>query len=52
MNLNKKRGFSNKRVANEKFRALGWQPKYATFFEAVEQDPGIAVAAQEAANLA
>ncbi|HEV7402020.1 MAG TPA: SDR family oxidoreductase [Chthoniobacteraceae bacterium] len=51
VNLNKKRGFSNKRVANEKLRALGWRPKYATFFEAVESDPGIAAAARaEAAH--
>ena len=46
VNLNKKRGFSNKRVANEKLRTLGWRPKYATFFEAVELDPGIAAAAR------
>jgi nucleoside-diphosphate-sugar epimerase len=47
VNLNKKRGFSNKRVPNEKLRALGWQPKYATFFEAVERDPWIAATARE-----
>jgi nucleoside-diphosphate-sugar epimerase len=45
VNLNKKRGFSNKRVTNEKLRALGWQAKYATFFEAVERDSAIAEAA-------
>jgi nucleoside-diphosphate-sugar epimerase len=49
VNLNKKRGFSNKRVANEKLRALGWRPKYATFFEAVERDPSIATAARREA---
>jgi len=27
----RKRGASNKRVSNQKLRALGWQPKYATF---------------------
>lgn len=46
VNLNKKRGFSNKRVSNEKLRALGWRPKYGTFFEAVERDLTIAAAAQ------
>jgi nucleoside-diphosphate-sugar epimerase len=46
VNLNKKRGFSNKRVSNEKLRALGWQPEYTTFFEAVERDPAMAEAAQ------
>lgn len=52
VNFNKKRGFSNKRVANAKLLALGWQPKYATFFEAVEGQPALAEAAKaEAANV-
>jgi nucleoside-diphosphate-sugar epimerase len=51
VNLNKKRGFSNKRVANEKLHALGWEPRYATFFEAVDRDPAMAQAARtEAAS--
>jgi nucleoside-diphosphate-sugar epimerase len=52
VNLNKKRGFSNKRVGNARLRALGWRPRYATFLEAVEQDAAIAEAARaEAARL-
>jgi nucleoside-diphosphate-sugar epimerase len=50
VNLNKKRGFSNKRVANERLRGLGWRPAYATFFEAVERDPAIAEAARTEAG--
>lgn len=35
---NRKRGWSNKRVSNAKLRALGWQPRFPSFFEAVEND--------------
>lgn len=33
----RKRGDSNKRVSNAKLRALGWQPQYPTFAEAMEK---------------
>jgi nucleoside-diphosphate-sugar epimerase len=35
--LNRKRGWTNKRVANQKLRATGWQPAYSSFFDAWEQ---------------
>ena len=34
--LNSKRGWTHKRVSNEKLRQSGWVPKYADFFQAVE----------------
>ena len=39
--LNRKRGWTNKRVSNAKLRALGWTPKYPSFFSAVENDRGL-----------
>ena len=36
---NRKRGWTNKRVSNARLRALGWSPKYGSFFDAVEIDP-------------
>jgi len=35
--LNKKRGWTNKRVSNAKLRATGWQPSYHSFVEAVPE---------------
>ena len=37
--LNRKRGWTNKRVSNARLRALGWVPRYPSFFDAVEHDP-------------
>ena len=34
---NRKRGASNKRVSNEKLRALGWEPKFPTFRVGMEE---------------
>jgi nucleoside-diphosphate-sugar epimerase len=31
--LNRKRGWTNKRVSNKKLRALGWKPQYPSFRE-------------------
>jgi hypothetical protein len=31
--LNRKRAWTNKRVSNEKLRALGWEPRYPSFRE-------------------
>lgn len=39
---NRKRGVTNKRVSNAKLRTLGWQPRFASFFEAIGGDPEIA----------
>jgi nucleoside-diphosphate-sugar epimerase len=36
---NRKRGWTSKRVCNAKLRALGWTPKFPSFFDAVERDP-------------
>jgi nucleoside-diphosphate-sugar epimerase len=38
VNLHRKRGLTNKRVSNAKLRATGWQPRYPSFRE-VLQDP-------------
>jgi nucleoside-diphosphate-sugar epimerase len=34
--LDRKRGWTNKRVSNQKLRALGWEPIYATFKQGVQ----------------
>lgn len=34
--LNRKRGWTHKRVSNDKLRALGWEPDYPSFLDAVE----------------
>lgn len=36
VDLNRKRGVTNKRVSNAKLRLLGWQPKFPSFREAKE----------------
>jgi nucleoside-diphosphate-sugar epimerase len=35
----RKRGWTSKRVGNAKLRALGWGPRYPSFFDAVDGDP-------------
>jgi len=35
----RKRGWTSKRVSNAKLRALGWAPRFPSFFDAVEGDP-------------
>lgn len=42
--LNRKRGWTNKRVSNARLRALGWSPRYPSFFDAVENDPSLLAA--------
>jgi nucleoside-diphosphate-sugar epimerase len=37
--LNRKRGWTNKRVSNARLRAAGWQPSFPSFFDAVQNDP-------------
>jgi nucleoside-diphosphate-sugar epimerase len=33
----RKRGLSNKRVFNQKLRALGWEPRFPTFQDGMEK---------------
>ena len=35
--LTRKRGWTNKRVSNQKLRSLGWQPRYPTFREGIAE---------------
>ena len=44
---NRKRGWTSKRVSNAKLRALGWQPAFASFFDAVERQPPLVALARE-----
>jgi nucleoside-diphosphate-sugar epimerase len=41
INPNRKRGWTHKRVINAKLRALGWAPRYPSFFDAVEHDEAL-----------
>jgi hypothetical protein len=38
INPARKRGWTSKRVSNQKLRDLGWSPRYPTFFDAVAKD--------------
>jgi nucleoside-diphosphate-sugar epimerase len=38
---NRKRGWTNKRVSNAKLRALGWAPRFPSFYESVDRDPAL-----------
>ena len=38
IDLNRKRGWTNKRVSNAKLRLSGWVAGYASFFDAVVRD--------------
>lgn len=42
---NRKRGWTDKRVSNAKLRATGWEARYPSFFDAVENDPALLEAA-------
>lgn len=46
IDLNRKRGWTNKRVSNAKLRDIGWQSRYPSFFDAVENDPDLVRAAE------
>ncbi len=39
---NRKRGWSHKRVSNTKLHASGWAPRYASYFDALRDDPDLA----------
>jgi nucleoside-diphosphate-sugar epimerase len=46
----RKRGWTSKRVSNQKLRGLGWAPRYASFFAAVAADSELVRLATEAAE--
>jgi shikimate kinase/nucleoside-diphosphate-sugar epimerase len=37
----RKRAWTSKRVSNARLRATGWSPRYATYFEALDQDSNL-----------
>ncbi len=37
--LNRKRGWTHKRIVTTKLKTLGWAPRYPSFLEAVRKDP-------------
>ena len=39
LDVNRKRGVTNKRVSNAKLRGLGWVPRFPSFRAAIEGDP-------------
>ncbi len=43
---NRKRGATKKRVSNAKLRALGWEPRWPSFFDAVNGDPNLVALAK------
>jgi nucleoside-diphosphate-sugar epimerase len=43
---NRKRGTTKKRVSNLKLRALGWEPQWPSFFDAVNGDPNLVALAK------
>lgn len=47
---NRKRGWTSKRVSNAKLRALGWVPRYPSFFDALASDPALLAAATSPAG--
>ncbi|HUF61868.1 MAG TPA: NAD-dependent epimerase/dehydratase family protein [Verrucomicrobiales bacterium] len=46
--LERKRGWTHKRVSNARLRALGWTPRYPSFQDAVLGDPDLLSAAMQA----
>jgi nucleoside-diphosphate-sugar epimerase len=38
---NRKRGWTHKRVDNSRLRAAGWQPRYPSWFDALDNDPAL-----------
>jgi nucleoside-diphosphate-sugar epimerase len=50
IDLHRKRGWTNKRVSNAKLRALGWQPRFPSFFDAITRDPDLILRAGESGD--
>lgn len=46
IDLHRKRGWTHKRVSNQKLRTLGWAPRFTSFLQAVENDPRLLQAAR------
>ena len=46
VNTDRKRGWTHKQVSNQRLRGLGWEPRYASFYSAVESDPELVPLAQ------
>lgn len=45
--LNRKRGWTHKRIVIDKLKALGWQPTYPSFLEAVRHDAALVPSIRE-----
>jgi nucleoside-diphosphate-sugar epimerase len=43
----RKRGWTSKRVSNAKLRALGWEPMFPSFFDAIDRQPELVALARE-----
>jgi nucleoside-diphosphate-sugar epimerase len=41
VDTSRKRGWTDKRVSNARLRALGWTPRFSSFFEAIASDPAL-----------
>jgi mutator protein MutT len=52
VNLDRKRGWTHKQVDNARLRSLGWEPRYPSFFDAVENDPQLVPLARAAVSQA
>jgi mutator protein MutT len=50
VNLDRKRGWTHKRVSNARLRSLGWTPRYPDFFTAVAEDPDLVPLARGSAE--
>jgi len=50
INPNRKRGWTSKRVSNQKLRALGWEPRYPSFFDAIANDAELVRLAQSSGS--
>ncbi|RFC44738.1 MAG: NUDIX family [Verrucomicrobia bacterium] len=46
VNTERKRGWTHKQVSNKRLRELGWEPRYSSFFSAVESDAELVPLAQ------
>jgi nucleoside-diphosphate-sugar epimerase len=48
IDTNRKRGWTNKRVSNANLRMLDWEPRWPSFFDAVDGDPELVALARTA----
>lgn len=47
----RKRGWTHKQVSNRKLRSMGWEPRFSSFFDAVESDPDLVALALQQSEL-